>query len=276
MRYLLLLFFGLLLRPAGAQQAQTLTDLAYGPDSLQKMDVYLVANRTTQTPLVILVHGGGWMNGDKTACHFMRDFLLPQGINIVNINYRLATPQRHYREIMADMDSVLSVLVRKAEDWGIRKDQYVFWGGSAGGHLALLYAYKYDRRNVISAVTSLGGPTCLDDLRTLSKVKPSDLQGLLPLITGDPWTPPHLPAGYREASPCHGPDYKPTLLMHGGADPIVPVGQSEIMYRLLQERQIPSELIVLPNGGHGGEGTTPEAAQHMARTLVRWIQTYSR
>lgn len=266
--------------PAFCQPAKTnalnLLDEAYGSDSLQKMDVYLLADRTEKTPLVILIHGGGWMNGDKVACNFMRDFLASQGVNIVNINYRLAEQGKiTYKEIMADVDLAIGHVLKKAGDWQIRNSKFVFWGGSAGAHLAMLYAYRYDQRGVIAAVTSLGGPTRLDDPESFKGAKISDLEGLLPLITGDKWQPGAFAKSYQLASPYYGPKFKPTLLMHGEKDAIVPVAQAEIMYRQLQQNGIPAELIVLPNGGHGGEGTPEESARKMAARLLDWVRKYS-
>lgn len=277
----LFLFFVIGVIPAFCQPANTnaltLFDEAYGSDSLQKMDVYLLADRTEKTPLVILVHGGGWMNGDKVACNFMRDFLASQGVNIVNINYRLAEKSKiTYKEIMADVDLAISHVLKKADEWHIRKGKFVFWGGSAGAHLAMLYAYKFDQRGVISAVTSLGGPTRLDDSETLKGAKISDLEGLLPLITGDKWQPGAFAKSYQLASPFYGPKFRPTLLMHGEKDVIVPVAQAQIMYRQLKENGVPTELIVLPNGGHGGEGAPEESSKKMAVRLLDWVRMYSK
>jgi len=257
------------------QEALTLKDEAYGSDSLHKMDVYLLPNRTQQTPVVILVHGGGWMAGDKDACNFMKDFLTAQGVNIININYRLASTDKiAYEEIMSDMDLAIGHVLKNSDQWQIRKNKYVFWGGSAGGHLAMLYAYKYDKKNVISAVTTLGGPTKLDDIETLSKAKKEDIEGLLPLITGDKWQPGAFAESYQKASPFYGPVFKPTLLMHGEKDAIVPLGQAQIMYAHLKENNVPVELIMLENGGHGGEGTSGETSRKMAVTILEWIKKY--
>ena len=49
-----------------ADQAHKLINLTYGTDARNKMDVYLPANRTAETPIVILIHGGAWISGDKS------------------------------------------------------------------------------------------------------------------------------------------------------------------------------------------------------------------
>lgn len=255
----------------------SLLDEPYGPHTLHKMDVYLHPNRTRDTPLVILVHGGGWMSGDKEACNFMKDFLYPQGFNVININYRLANQtDLHYQQIMDDIDLAIAHILTNADEWLVRKSKYIFWGGSAGGHLAMLYAYKYDRNDVIGAVTTLGGPTRLDNPEALKGARQSDLEGLLPIITGDPWTPRALAPSYRAASPYYAQTFKPTLLMHGEADAIVPVAQARTIYARLQELKVPAELITLPNGDHGGEGTPPEMSRHMSGRILEWVRKYGR
>lgn len=80
------------------------------------------------------------------------------------------------------------------------------WGGSAGAHLSLLYAYNYDKEDVISLVITLGAPTRLDALDALSGAKQSDIEGLLPIVTGKPWNSDtsQLDVDYQLASPYYG------------------------------------------------------------------------
>lgn len=260
------------------QEVTPILDAAYGKDPMQKMDVYLVPNRTKETPVVVLIHGGGWMAGDKKDADFMKDFLLNQGINVVNINYRLAshTPPVHYKEIMQDVDGAINYIASKAKEWKIRDSKIVFWGGSAGGHLSLLYAYRYDLKNRISAVISLGGPTKLYDEESWKKMKKEDLEGLLPLITGVSSTQAAVSKEYENASPYYATKFKPSYLIHGEADKIVAVDQTLVLGKLLEEKGVPNRVVVLPNGGHGGEGTTEEASKNMVLGMLEWITTYSK
>jgi acetyl esterase/lipase len=72
--------------------AKEIKNESYGSAALQKADIYLPANRNTDTKTVILIHGGFWTSGDKTD---MDTLLAPikaanPALAIVNINYRLA------------------------------------------------------------------------------------------------------------------------------------------------------------------------------------------
>ncbi|NOY48329.1 MAG: steryl acetyl hydrolase, partial [Chlorobi bacterium] len=67
-------------------------DVSYGNNSDQKFDIYLPPNRTTDTKVIILVHGGGWSAGDKSDMVGFKDLIFQSfsNIAIVNMNYRLA------------------------------------------------------------------------------------------------------------------------------------------------------------------------------------------
>lgn len=252
-------------------------DIAYGKDPLQKMDVDLIANRTQETPLVILIHGGGWMAGDKKDAYFMRDGLLAADINVININYRLASPENniHYKEMIADIDEALSFVIANAKKWNIRDSEFILWGGSAGAHLALLYAYKYDKRGVISSVITLGAPILLD---TFKGASPQDVEGLLSLITGNQCTydSTKLASEYKDASPYYSSNYKPTMLIHGEADNIVPIEQSRMMHQKLKNENVADTLIIIPCGGHGGEGASQEFSNRLNIAMLEWIIKYSK
>lgn len=274
-----ILLWGFTMMADNRKEQLVIQNLAYGQDSIQQaMDVYLVADRTEETPLIILVHGGGWMAGDKKDADFMAEACFANGINVVNINYRLATDQVHYQEMIEDIDAVIALLHEKAGEWSIRTSKIVFWGGSAGAHLSLLYAYNYDQREVVSLVMTLGGPTKLDDKKDMEGAKQSDLEGLFPLITGKPWNDDAslLADEYKLASPYYGKRFVPTFLVHGEKDNIVPPHQALLMQSQLQLHNVADTLVILPNGGHGGENTPSEVADAVNRAMFRWILKYSK
>src|SRR5665213_457718 len=74
---------------------RVLTDVAYGTDPAQKMDLYLPSGFTGLRPGVILIHGGGWQAGDKNFYTGMGHALADWGFVAFSVNYRL-TPAAHY------------------------------------------------------------------------------------------------------------------------------------------------------------------------------------
>lgn len=259
------------------RESLELLDYRYGDDSLHRMDVHLIKDRTPETPLLILVHGGGWMSGDKRDFNYLKDYIYPMGVNVVNLNYRLANQESvHYKEIMADLSLALGHLYTKADEWHIRPRKWIMWGNSAGGHLTLLYAYNYDKQERLSAAVSFAGPVKLDDVTSLQRAKPEDINGLLPLITGKAYITSNLDTAYRLASPYYGNRYIPTLLIHGTQDHIVPLEQSELMYTRLQLHNVPTDFIILENGDHGGGGATEYSQQLFRNKTITWIEKYSK
>lgn len=255
--------------------AVAMLNVAYGEHPEQVMDIYLQENRTLQTPLIILVHGGGWVAGDKADADFMKDACYYHGMNVVNINYRLANENINYLHIMSDIDAAIAMILAYAEDYNVRTSKIVMWGGSAGGHLSLLYAYNHDIRNVISLVITLGAPTRFDSQALILSYGFNGV-GVLATLTGKPFDAfwPLDPA-YTDASPYHGENLKPTLLIHGELDTIVRKSQAEMMGQKLTEANVDNIVFILPNGGHAGENTTPEASDQANQLMYQAVLHYS-
>ena len=78
--------------PQKSLEFQKLTNVSYGVDSDQIYDIYLPENRTSNTKIMILVHGGGWSSGDKSSMNYLVDLYRNDfpDLALVNINYRLS------------------------------------------------------------------------------------------------------------------------------------------------------------------------------------------
>ncbi|KMM77250.1 esterase [Xanthomonas sp. NCPPB 1128] len=122
--------------PAGAQ---VLRDVAYGPDPAQRMDVYLPAG-ARQAPLIVMVHGGGWADGDKdnpgVAANKVAHWL-PHGHVLVSVNYRLL-PQAAPLQQAEDVARAVARIQQLAPQWGADPARLVLMGHSAGAHLVSL------------------------------------------------------------------------------------------------------------------------------------------
>ncbi|MGH2645332.1 MAG: prolyl oligopeptidase family serine peptidase [Chitinophagaceae bacterium] len=231
------------------------TNVSYGTDSLQDMDIYLPAGRdTASTPLLVLIHGGAWVSGDKSDFAPYIDSIkkiLPQ-YAIANINYRLATIMGNYFPVQEDdVDSAVQFLLRNITDYDI-SNHFVYLGVSAGGQLALLQAYKYNQPHV-SAVVSFFGPSDMTDLYLHSP--DTALIKYLPILMGG--TPSQNPQIYFRSSPINyvSAHSCPTLLLQGGEDPLVPPAEAFHLQDTLQELGVVNQLVYYPNDGHGWTGT---------------------
>jgi acetyl esterase/lipase len=234
-----------------ALPAQTHVNIAYGTDSLQMMDIYLPANRTTATTKsLVLIHGGGWTSGSKSDFVGYIDSLktrLPD-YAIFNINYRLVNGGNLFPTQEADVKAALDFIVARAEEYSINKDKISLLGFSAGAHLALLQAYKYHSPR-IQAVIDYFGPTDLVAMyqKPWHPLVPVALQ----MITGQS---PEAGRGiFESSSPANfvTKQSPPTLIFHGEKDVVVNVSQSKLLAQQLESIGVPHELYIYPSEGHG-------------------------
>lgn len=230
-------------------------NVAYGNDPKQKMDVYLPAGRSSaNTKVIILIHGGGWNQGDKADFNTQIDSLLKRlpGYAIFNINYRLNSGSiNKFPAQEEDVKAALNFIYGKRSSYGI-SDDYVLLGASAGAHLALLQAYKNTTAFKVRAVVDFFGPTQLVDLYN-NPVNPL-VTVLLQNVTGGTPTSHH--TVYLQSSPKEfvTSQSPPTIILHGGVDALVPASQSEQLRNALQAANVPVEYVFYPNENHGWAG----------------------
>ena len=127
----------------------TLSELAYGDHDRQVLDFWK-APSDKPTPLVFVIHGGGWMGGSKERLNRFVDAaaLLKEGISVVAINYRdIRNAQNLKPPVQAPLDDAARALqfVRsKAEEWNIDKSRIAAAGASAGACSSLWLLYHDD------------------------------------------------------------------------------------------------------------------------------------
>lgn len=233
----------------------TYSNVAYGADPKQVMDIYLPAGRSgSSTKIVFLIHGGSWSGGDKTSFYSYMDSLkkhLPD-YALVNINYRLANfTQNKFPTQENDIKSALTTFMSKTGDYNISRD-VVLLGASAGAHLALLQAYKYTDPVKVKAVVSFFGPTDIADMYN-SPAYPQVPELLQLLLGGTPTSDPEV---YRQSSPISfvTTETCPTLIFQGGKDLLVNPRQATILEDTLKKAGVITELIIYPDEGHGWRG----------------------
>lgn len=131
-----------------------MNDIAYGTDARHKMDVYLPDDRSASTPVVIVLHGGGFVAGDKSDISSPSRRLSEKGYVVLNVNYRLVDTAGIFQvpivhkpsavritEQLQDIKLAIAMAAGKKTEWNIRVDRWAIAGHSAGATLAMLYAY---------------------------------------------------------------------------------------------------------------------------------------
>jgi acetyl esterase/lipase len=144
--------------PARAYTA-THTNVAYGPDSQNRLDVWQpTAPPQTPMPVLVFIHGGGFIAGARTLTHLQRA-ALAHGIAAISISYRLAGPEGLTAlDCMQDAALAIQFIRSQAKEWRIAPDRVAVTGSSAGGCIALWLALHDD----------LADPKSDDPIRRLS------------------------------------------------------------------------------------------------------------
>jgi acetyl esterase/lipase len=219
-------------------------DQSYGTGQFGRYDLFLPEGRSRDTRVIILIHGGAWVGGVKEYCDSYAQRFAESGFAAVSMNYRLANDSVHYNEMLDDIDSMICCIRRHSDAWGIGNGRMALFGYSAGGHLALLYAYSADRQRNIGTVISLAGPTDIQD--TLLWKTPGLYEDIR-LMTGD-----SLPENWGHANPvCFTVETNPaTLLIHGTTDSVVPVSQSIKLCHVLKATHARVKLRLFENETH--------------------------
>ena len=129
---------GKIVLPRGARLER---DVAYGNDPAQRLDVYVPEN-PARAPILLMVHGGAWMLGDKANTGVVASkvaYWLPKGYIVASMNYRMARPPEPLGQA-DDVARALAFVQKQAASWGGDGDRVVLAGHSSGAHLVALLA----------------------------------------------------------------------------------------------------------------------------------------
>ncbi len=259
--------------------ASTMTNVAYGTDPLQKMDIYLPANRSaTTTKVMILIHGGAWFSGDKSEFAPYIDTLknrIPD-YAIFNLNYRLAAlpATNPFPAQELDIKAAVEFIFGNRASYLV-SDKFVLMGASAGGHLSLLQAYKYSSPVKIKAVVDFCGPSDMVAMYNDYSGNAPAQAGIVALMNGTPAGNAALytsssPLTYAVAGSC------PTIIFQGDADAIVNAAtQSTALKNKLTTSGVANEYYLYTGLGHvdtWGPTTTTDAFNKIGVFLAAHVQ----
>jgi acetyl esterase/lipase len=249
--------------PPGTTVTRDVTYAEIGGRPL-RLDLYLPQTDDGALPLIVWIHGGGWQAGDKSQCRPALA-MLQRGYAVASIEYRLSGEATFPAQI-EDCKAAVRWLRGNAARLGIDPAKMAAWGSSAGGHLAALLGTSgdvadlegrvgehLDQSSRVQAVCDYYGPTDLIQFvgtrgyeRHASPMSPeSKLLGGA-VLEDRPRAERANPIAYVSA------DDPPFLIVHGDADPVVPLNQSELLDAALRKAGVETTLIVLRGALHGG------------------------
>ncbi len=281
--------FGLLPYTTSANTAYASTS------SAQKMDIYLpkeAKNSGEPTNAILMIHGGGWIGGDKSnytaAC---RDYA-SRGFVTASINYRMFNNLKginqdiSFNDMLDDIDAAINKLYDVMVSEGITPNKLIILGASAGGHLTLLYAYtRHETCKIpIGFIIDDVGPS---DFTDYGYIEMSG-QSVLPLISmlvqlniTEQDVLNQIQA-LAEFSPVYhvSPNVPPTIMRYGGKDELVPLSNGDKLDAALSAAGVPHSYFIYANSGHGLEniadkpGTDYAVNQQYLKTVEAYLELY--
>jgi acetyl esterase/lipase len=265
--------------PEGTRQFR---DLAYvtGGHSRQKLDLYL-PREGENLPLIICVHGGAFMTGDKADMVPVE--FLARGYAVASVNYRLSGDALFPAQI-EDCRAAVRWLRAHASQYGLDPRRFAAWGASAGGHLAAMLGTTGGMKEFeagentgvssrVQAVVDYFGPTDFLQMDTHRLPKgqihdrPDSPESRLvggPIQENEEEVARANPITYVTK------DAPPFLIVHGDMDPLVPHHQSERLEAALRQAGVPVTLYTVKGGGHG-RFSDPKVAELTREFLARHL-----
>lgn len=221
-------------------------DVSYGNNPEQKLDLYIPKNTQENKDVFILIHGGGWKAGDKSQLTYFSLSMMekfPQSI-FANINYRLASENQF--GIPNQTDDIKKAILFLEEKLKY-KPNFILLGNSAGGHLSMLYSYKFNNQFKIKAVVNIVGPSDLSDPNFKNYSDYSFVENRL-------INPVAVPACIPKttfASPTKSIDENSpsTISFYGNNDQVIPLSQKRILDSALNKNKIYNKSYEFA-GGH--------------------------
>jgi len=223
-----------------------------------KLDVISIEPTTQRRPTLLYIYGGGWVNGSKGSVTLAPLPYLYTGMNVVNINYRLARDSLAPAAV-EDCRCAFRWIYRHAKEYGFDTNKIVIAGESAGGHLALITAMLepsagFDNECLdqednptlkAAAVVSYSGPTDVAEFLQEPNQRWFALKWFGSL-------PNRLDLA-RRLSPVSyvRPGLPPIIQAHGDEDPHVPYEQVLRLKKALDQAGDPNQLITLHGTIHG-------------------------
>ena len=235
-----------------SDQELNIDEISYGDHKKQKIDFY----KGTSDKVLVWIHGGGWLYGDKRADRwiqrFQNHFVDHKKFNVFMIGYRIGDSTAP--DAVNDVICAYKKIVEEALQRDLSTNDIVIAGASAGGHLALMIGLKRDKENKNcmlirkpKAVINLFGITDIEETaKFLDETKFFKASNYVRR-----WIPAELTL--KEASKKLSPIYyiddnAPNVLsIHGTADRWVPYNQAILIANSLGNSH---DLLTIDGGGH--------------------------
>lgn len=257
------------------------SDLSYGNQNTNKFDLYVPADQSQSSyKLIVYLHAGGFTTGDKSDDKEMLQWLCSKGYVAVGINYTLrddAHPNASVYSQSMEIKEAMPKVIEIANKKGYNIDSMAIAGGSAGGALAMIYAYR-DADSSPVPVTMLFeavGPSsfypqdwkCYGFDKEENKENAAYLFGVMAgkTITSKMFETDEYDKQMKDISSLLwvNENTVPSILAYGKYDKVQSFDSSVRLDKRLTEYDIPHEYIVFEHSGHGLQNDTKMYIEYM-------------
>ena len=231
-----------------------------------KLDIlYPEVKLTENYPVVIYIHGGGFIRGDKDEIYDLKplvDEWHKNGWVVISINYRLLYGDTIFPDNYKDVKDAIDWIINNQKKYNFDIERISTVGHSAGGTLALLSGLNHDR---VDCIVSMSGPTKLYGKDTFEFRKK-----IMSVINKNDFDENVM----KEASPISylKKDSPPIMLLHGTKDNFVPFQQSELFYERAQKIGAESKFITIEGSGHVLEFSYMPRMPYLKEEIVSFME----
>ena len=260
-------------------------DIPYGNHERQRLDMYIPEKVKKDNGVILFIHGGGWHDGDKSIHHKDTKYFSELGYITATMNYRFVSEELSVFDELDDISSALEQIKKTCEDYGYNVEKVILSGGSAGGHLSLMYAYTRVKEAPITPVAVC--PYC----PPVDFSKPDFLVGISGEFEEWKYSIISKCCGYtvtkgtlmneaqqsalKRVSPCAcvASDCVPTAVFYGRYDELIPSTHTEEFIDLLKKLGVENEVLCYENSGHALD-KDPEVAKQSRCIISEYAEKY--
>lgn len=277
-------FFTGLFGMGGETKSYQYRNLSYGSHERQVLDLNIPKDNDGEIGLVLFIHGGAWITGDKEGYKSgVKAAAETYGFAGASINYRYISEDVDIHDVLDDIDLALRCIKQKGEENGVKINKVLLTGDSAGAHLSLLYAYSRAQNAAIkpAAVVSNSGPSDLTDEKFYINNAMGDeefVSLLFSYASGQKFEYADrnsAKAALEKVSPLFyvSEDSVPTVINHGMKDSIVPYSNAVSLDAKLTQYGVTHVLNSYPNSDHdlGSDEANKKVANDL---LIKYCNTY--
>ena len=262
-------------------------DIFYGDKQNNLFDLYIPASADPQIKqgVILFIHGGSWNSGKRSDMDYACKRYAKAGYITATIEYSLGGNKKHPEvnvfTMLDEIGACIKAIQTKTAELGYNVDKIALSGYSAGGHLALLYAYSRADRSPLPIAF------------VFEKVGPVDFHGKT-WGSNDPKKDPALAfalAGKEFKEEMAGSDEVekvinsvspvafvtsksvPTLFAYGAKDDLVKPAHAKLLKETLEKAGVPHQYIEYPHSNHGLY-EDPECRDEFNQAVLEFARKY--